>query len=211
MKTGSKLALVGLASLALVVAGLGVLAGCAGVNTARAGLAFLGNGGSRVASRNTQNTLGVPAPGFTGVDVVTGQSVALQQFKGKTVLLNLVNYGCSPDINRAVSEQLIAIRELSRHRDDFVPVSVFCGCCPPETLRQFARSNDLNWPWLLDTDNSMVAKYSGFRDQFGYPTLIFIDKDQLITDASGALTPAELGAMLDKAADSGSSVSSQVQ
>ncbi len=210
MKILSKIVGAGL----VLVAGLGVLAGCAGINTARAGLAFLGNGGSRAASVNTQNSLGVPAPGFTGTDVVTGQSVSLEQFKGKTVLLNLVNYGCSVDINRSVSEQLIAIRELSRQRDDFVPVSVFCGCCPAETLREFARSNDLNWAWLLDTDNSIVAKYAGFRDQFGYPTLIFIDKDQVITDASGALTLAELGVRLDKVAagvPSAASVGSQVQ
>jgi peroxiredoxin len=88
---------------------------------------------------------------------------------------------------------------------------VFCGCCPAETLRQFAGGNDLNWPWLLDTDNSIVAKYSGFREQFGYPTLIFVDKDQIVTDASGALTLAELGVRLDKVAAGGSSVSSQIQ
>jgi peroxiredoxin len=206
MKTRSKLVLVGL----VMIAGLGVLAGCSRINAARANQAFWGNSAFTPGS-GAPAKLGGPAPDFTGVDVVTGQSVSLQQFKGKTVLLNLVNYGCSPEINTAVNAQLVAIRELARQRDDFIPVSVFCGCCSPETLRQFAKSNDLNWPWLLDTGNSIVPKYSGYLAQFGYPTLIFIDKDQIITDASGALTLAELGARLDSAVTGSSSVSSKVQ
>jgi peroxiredoxin len=207
VKTGSKLVLVGL----VLVAGLGVLAGCSGINTASANQALFGNAGFTPGSGNAQTSVGVPAPDFSGVDVVTGQSVSLQQFKGKTVMLNLVNYGCSPQINTAVNTQLVAIRELSQQRDDFVPVSVFCGCCSPETLRKFAKDNDLNWPWLLDTSNTIVPKYSGYLAQFGYPTLIFIDKGQIITDASGALTLAELGARLDRIAAGGPSNSSQIQ
>jgi peroxiredoxin len=157
------------------------------------------------------STVGVPAPGFSAVDVVTGQTVSLQQFKGRTVLLNFVNYGCSPEINVAVSAQLVAIRELSRQRDDFIPVSVFCGCCSPETLRQFAESNDLRWAWLLDTDNSIIARYSGYLEQFGYPTLVLVDKGQTITDISGILDQVELGARLDRTVAGGSSISNQVQ
>jgi peroxiredoxin len=207
MKTGSKLVLVGL----VIIAGLGVLAGCSNINAARANQAFFGNGGFTPGSGKAQAKPGAPAPDFSGVDVVTGQSVSLQQFKGKTVLLNLVNYGCSPEINAAVNAQLVAIRELARQRDDFVPVSIFCGCCSPETLRQFAKSNDLNWPWLLDTGNSIVDPYSGYLAQFGYPTLIFIDRDQIITDTSGALTAAELGTRLDRTVAGGSAASIQVQ
>jgi peroxiredoxin len=207
MKTGPKLVLLSL----LLVAGIGVLAGCAGTNTARAGRAVLGTGGIRVGVGDAPSTVGVPAPGFSAVDVVTGQTVSLQQFKGRTVLLNFVNYGCSPEINVAVSAQLVAIRELSRQRDDFIPVSVFCGCCSPETLRQFAESNDLRWAWLLDTDNSIIARYSGYLEQFGYPTLVLVDKGQTITDISGILDQVELGARLDRTVAGGSSISNQVQ
>ncbi len=207
MKVGSKLALAALVLLAAV----GILAGCAKFNTARAGQSFVVNGGFRGGSANSEASLGVPAPDFTGVDVVTGQPISLQQFKGKTVLLNFVNYGCSPEINVAVSAQLLAMRQLSQQRDDFVPVSVFCGCCPAETLRQFAESNNLNWPWLLDTDNSIITKYSGYLEQFGYPTLVFVDKDQVITDASGALTLADLGVRLDRTVAGATSISKEIQ
>jgi predicted small secreted protein len=78
------------------------------------------------------------APDFAEVDVLTGKFVTIKQFAGKTVLLNFVNYGCSSAVNNAVSAQLLAIQKLAQTRSDFVPVSVFCGCCPKETLKQFA-------------------------------------------------------------------------
>jgi hypothetical protein len=77
---------------------------------------------------------------------------------------------------------------------------VFCGCCPVETLRQFALSNDLKWPWLLDADNSIVTKYADYVGQYGYPTLVFVDNDQTIVDASGLLTATDLSSRLDRLA-----------
>jgi len=193
MKTGSKLVIAALS----VMAALAVLASCSSSNVARANQAFTVSGGF-VAAGDLEAKLGVTAPDFTTVDVMTGQSISLAQFRGKTVLLNFVNYGCSTSINQAVSAQLLTIRSLSGQRSDFVPVSVFCGCCPVETLRQFARSNDLKWPWLLDADNSIVTKYADFVGQYGYPTLVFVDKDGTIKDASGSLAIKDLGTRLDR-------------
>jgi len=79
------------------------------------------------------------APDFTAVDVVTNQKITLSQFKGSMVLLNFVNYGCDPSLNNIVSKQLLAIKALKNQRTDIMPVSVFCGCCPPEVLREFAK------------------------------------------------------------------------
>ncbi len=141
----------------------------------------------------------VPAPSFTGVDVVTNKTISLSQFKGLVILLNFVNYGCSPSVNQVVSAQLLAIRELRKQRSDFVPISVFCGCCPPDVLRKFAKDNDLAWPWILDTDNSIVDKYTSYLRKYGYPTLIFIDKQQYIRDVSGYSDVAALKAEIDKA------------
>jgi hypothetical protein len=74
----------------------------------------------------------VPASDFTAVDVVTGKKVSLSDFRGKPILLNFVNYGCNPSVNDVVSAQLLTIKNLKDLRSDFYPVSVFCGCCPPE-------------------------------------------------------------------------------
>ena len=138
------------------------------------------------------------APDFVGLDVVTNQSVSLTQFEGSLVLLNFVNYGCSSSLNQIVSAQLFVIRDLIKQRDDFVPVSVFCGCCPPELLRDFATKNNFNWPWILDVDNTIVPKYMDFLTEYGYPTLIFIDDGQYIRDAASYCDFFTLDATINK-------------
>lgn len=139
-----------------------------------------------------------PAPNFTSVDVVTNKTISLSQFKGSVILLNFVNYGCNPDVNRVVGAQLLAIRDLGKQRDDFVPISIFCGCCPPDVLRKFAKENDLMWPWILDADNSIVRQYMGYLRKYGYPTLIFIDKDQNIREVTGYCDAPTLSVKIDK-------------
>jgi len=138
------------------------------------------------------------APNFTGVDVVTNETISLAQFKGTIVLLNFVNYGCSASVNQVVSAQLLAIKELREQRDDFIPLSVFCGCCPEYTLRDFAEENDLKWPWVLDTENSIVPKYIDYLREYGYPTLIFIDKDQKIREVTGYSDVSTLSVRIDE-------------
>lgn len=139
----------------------------------------------------------IPAPDFTAKDVVTGESITLSQYAGSKILLNFVNYGCDPTTNKVVGEQLLAIRELSEQGTDFIPISVFCGCCPEDVLRDFAEQNDLTWPWILDTDNSIVRIYGNYLRQFGYPTLIFIDDSQTIHEVTGYSDVSELKKKID--------------
>jgi len=138
------------------------------------------------------------APDFTAVDVVTGETFSLGQFSDSTVLLNFVNLGCSSRLSQVVSAQLLAIKELRGQRDDFMPVSVFCGCCSPDVLREFAVQNDLTWPWILDTDNSIVRKYERYLRQYGYPTLIFIDREQNIREVTGYIDISTLSVKIDE-------------
>lgn len=139
----------------------------------------------------------IPAPDFTAKDVVTGESITLSQYAGSKILLNFVNYGCDPTTNKVVGEQLLAIRELREQGTDFIPISVFCGCCPEDVLRDFAEQNDLTWPWILDTDNSIVRIYGNYLRQFGYPTLIFIDDSQTIHEVTGYSDVSELKKKID--------------
>lgn len=142
------------------------------------------------------------APDFTGVDVITGDTVSLSQFSGTVVLLNFVNYGCDPSTNQVVSAQLLAIKNLTEQRDDFEPLSVFCGCCPEETLRNFATENELDWSWILDSDYSIIQLYMEQVKQYGYPTLIFINQDQYLVDYTGYLDVATLSAKIDETLES---------
>ena len=140
----------------------------------------------------------ITAPDFTAVDVVTGETISLDQFSGTPVLLNFVNYGCSAELNQIVSAQLLAIRDLKEKRDDFVSISVFCGCCPEDLLREFAEENELEWPWILDTDYSIVNKYASYLREYGYPTLILIDKEQYIREVTGYNDVNSLMAKIDE-------------
>jgi peroxiredoxin len=140
----------------------------------------------------------IKAPDFTAVDVVTGETISLDQFSGAPVLLNFVNYGCSPELNQVVSAQLLAIRDLKEERDDFVSISVFCGCCPEDLLREFAEENELEWPWILDTDYSIVNKYASYLMEYGYPTLILIDKERYIREVTGYNDVNSLMAKIDE-------------
>jgi peroxiredoxin len=138
------------------------------------------------------------APDFTGVDVVTGKTVSLSQFRGKIVLLNFVNYGCSSSVNTSVSAQLLDIQNLAAKRSDFIAVSVFCGCCPASSLKQFAQSNNLDWPWILDSGNTIMPKYAAYVERYAYPTLVFIDQNGKIFDYTGLQNVQSMGQELDK-------------
>jgi len=151
-----------------------------------------------VEADETTTLFPTPAPDFIGVDVVTNETISLTQFKGSVILLNFVNYGCSSSLNQIVSAQLLAIRDLREQRDNFVPLSIFCGCCPPDTLREFAEQNDLTWPWILDTDNSIVPQYTSYLREYGYPTLIFIDEEQQITEVTGYCDISALSVKIDE-------------
>ncbi|UCF12565.1 MAG: redoxin domain-containing protein [Thermoplasmatales archaeon] len=147
-------------------------------------------------SSNSNQEL-VLAPDFSSLEVVTGETFLLSQLKGSTVVLNFVNYGCNAKTNEIVSDQLLDIKSLRAQRDDFIPVSVFCGCCPIETLRDFAVENELTWPWILDSDYSIIQEYVDYVGEYGYPTLIFIDKYQNIVDYSGYSDVSTLSTMID--------------
>jgi hypothetical protein len=139
-----------------------------------------------------------PATDFTSFDVVTGETVSLSQFQGEIVLLNFVNYGCNQRTNEIVSKQLLVIKDLYEERKDFIPISVFCGCCPIETLRNFATENELVWPWILDSDYSIVNMYFDYVQEYGYPTLLFINQNQNIVDYSGYYNTSDLNSMLEE-------------
>jgi hypothetical protein len=139
----------------------------------------------------------IPAIDFAGVDVVTGKTISLKSYRGKAILLNFVNYGCNPSVNDVVSKQLLTIKKLKDQGIDFVPVSVFCGCCPPDVLKQFAKDNNLNWPWILDSNNSIVAKYGNYVQRYGYPALVYINAQFSISETGGSVAQSALADKLN--------------
>ncbi len=144
-------------------------------------------------------TLNIAAPDFNATELISGKKISLSQYRGKVVLLNFVNYGCDPRLNAIVDKQFQAIKQLTAQRSDFVPLSVFCGCCSPDALRDFTRQNGFNWPWVLDADYSVVNKYINYVGKYSYPTMILIDADGNIRQATGFLDLPSLSTGIEQA------------
>jgi len=140
----------------------------------------------------------VEAPSFKAKEITTGETVSLSTYAGTPVLLNFVNYGCSQGLNVIVSEQLLTIQEITSERDDFVPISVFCGCCSEDTLKAFTEENEFDWPWILDSDYTILRDYSESVGIYNYPTLLLIDGDQQIVEMMGATDAEALNEAIDK-------------
>jgi cytochrome oxidase Cu insertion factor (SCO1/SenC/PrrC family) len=186
------------ASLLIATLFLAACSGSAATTTAPASDSSLGDVSLGAAiPESTPPPDGSGAPDFNGVDVMTGDPISLSQYRGTTVLLNFVNYGCSASLNQIVGDQLLVIKALADQRDDFAPLSVFCGCCPPEVLRDFAEQNSFEWSWLLDLDNEILRQYYDYLVQYGYPTLVLIDKDQRVIEVAGYTDLDTLDAMID--------------
>jgi hypothetical protein len=143
-----------------------------------------------------------PAPDFQAVDAVTGQAYKLSQFAGKMVVLNIVNYGCNPATNQIVEKQVRALKQLQSERNDFVPVSVFCGCCTVESIRSLAQQEHLSWPLILDDRYEITGEYVDSVNTYGYPALIFINQAQFTVANSGYLDQTDLAKQLDSMAAS---------
>jgi len=197
VRFGMSALLVG-ASLLIATLFLAACSGSAATTTAPASDSSLGDVSLGAAiPESTPPPDGSGAPDFNGVDVMTGDPISLSQYRGTTVLLNFVNYGCSASLNQIVGDQLLVIKALADQRDDFAPLSVFCGCCPPEVLRDFAEQNSFEWSWLLDLDNEILRQYYDYLVQYGYPTLVLIDKDQRVIEVAGYTDLDTLNAMID--------------
>lgn len=138
------------------------------------------------------------APDFTGMDILTEKTITLNEFRGSTVLLNFVNYGCSSRLNNTTSAQLLVIRDLEKNRGDFIPISISCGCCSPVELQEFAADNGLTWPWIIDVDDAIIHKYTDYLTEYGFPTLVFVNKKQYITEVTGYCDFFKLNVKIDE-------------
>jgi peroxiredoxin len=135
---------------------------------------------------------------FKAREVLTKKTVTLSQFEGSPILLSFVNYGCDQATSKVVSRQLRVIKRLYEQRGDFASVSIFCGCCPEDTLRKFARQNGFTWPWILDSDYSLMQQFGDYVFQYGYPTLMFIDGDLNLREVTGLTNAESLNAKIDR-------------
>lgn len=115
--------------------------------------------------------VGAPLRDFTLPDI-TGQKTRLSDYEGQVVLVNSWATWCPPC--RAEMPDLNAYYQA--HKDEgFVVLAVNGGDSQAEAA-EFAASNNLAFPVLLDTD---LVVLDGFGIQ-NYPTSIIIGRDGLV-------------------------------
>jgi thiol-disulfide isomerase/thioredoxin len=117
------------------------------------------------------NSMKVSALDFKLKDL-NGKEVSLSQLKGKRVFLNFWATWCPPC--KAEMPEIEALYNETKD-SDLVILAVNIGESQ-NTVKSFMDKNKYNFSVLLDTDNSIAAKYN----IQSIPTSFFIDKDGVI-------------------------------
>jgi peroxiredoxin len=116
---------------------------------------------------------GKTAPDFTLPDL-NGETVHLNDFRGKPVLLNIFATWCGP----CVDEMPLIQQVYETRAPDGLVVLVMNTGESADEVRQFMQENGYTFPVVLDGDQSVTQKYS----VRGIPTTFFIDSDGVIVE-----------------------------
>ena len=123
------------------------------------------------------------APGFQ-VTTIDGEPIALDQFMGQVVILDLMATWCGPCVTQM--EYLNQVRA-AYSESEVVLLSI--GVDTKETgqqLRTFRDENLANWRFARDTDG-VGQKYGATN----IPTLVIVDKDGMMVWKDAGVTPFE--------------------
>ena len=123
---------------------------------------------------------GYHAPEFL-VTTLDGQSVGLDHYQGKVVLLNVWATWCAPCLEEMPSMERL-YQQLSGTDFEILAVSVDSpvnGGAPVETLKSFARELDLSFPILYSPPGTPESIQEIFQTA-GVPESFLIGKDAVI-------------------------------
>lgn len=159
----------------------------AGVGLLVTSLIWQRNGARRGGMRE-----GTEAPPFSLRELRSGSDMALEDFRGKPVLLVFWATWCGP-----CKEELPAIEELHRRIGDKVAVLSLVNEAPPiviDFLRtQEQRGNPLTFPVLMDGSGRIHVAY-GARN---IPYTVLVGRDGVVKDSFvGAVDAGDLEEML---------------
>jgi thiol-disulfide isomerase/thioredoxin len=123
------------------------------------------------------------APDFRVVSI-EGEPLALDQFRGRVVVLDLMATWCGPCVT-----QMEHLNQLRAAYPESQVVILSIGVDTDETnqqLREFRDQNAANWRFARDTDG-VGQKY----DASNIPTMVIVDKDGLMASRDVGVTPFE--------------------
>jgi peroxiredoxin len=111
-----------------------------------------------------------PAPGF-GLPSLSGESIHLEDYRGKVVLLNFWATWCAPCRLEMPTFQ----SRYEDYADDMIVVAVN-NAEDPEDVRAFVDEFELTFEVLLDPESEVQYLYK----VSGYPTTLLIDPEGII-------------------------------
>jgi len=129
--------------------------------------------GCSADSEPSTATIGKPAPNFQ-LQNLDGQSISLNDLKGKPVLVNFWATWCHPCVSEMPYLQEIYGEWSGK---GLILLAINIGESSSEA-EQFLQDHNLSLPVLLDTNKAVARRYN-IR---GIPTTFFIDKDGIIQE-----------------------------
>ncbi|GHC28497.1 hypothetical protein GCM10010308_52200 [Streptomyces vinaceusdrappus] len=169
-------------------------------------LAVLGAAGCSTGDTNTRSDAAAPrqlltiaaadrrpAPGIRG-ETLTGEPVALADYHGKIVLLNVWGSWCAPCRAEAPALQKV-------HQDTRDQGVVFLGINTRDASQRnalaFEKDYGITYPSLWDPDGRQLLKFKGTVSPSAIPSTIVIDREgRIAARALKALTETELRELL---------------
>ncbi|MGA4540609.1 TlpA family protein disulfide reductase [Uniformispora flossi] len=181
-------------AVAAVLTAATALAGCSsgggGKNTGGDQQGYVsGDGIKRVSADKREN-----APGVSG-KTLDGKDVALADFKGKIVVLNVWGSWCSPCRGEAPNLQKV----YDATKDSGV---VFLGINTRDSTQENAKSFEerygITYPSIWDPEGRQILKFKGNLNPQAIPSTLVIDQDgKIAARALSAVTEADLRSMID--------------
>ncbi|GAA1970004.1 TlpA family protein disulfide reductase [Kitasatospora viridis] len=177
------------AALLTAAAAVLTLAGCSssggGSGDAQAGFVS-GNGGLDTVPLSARK----PAPAIGGNDL-EGKPIALSDYKGEVVVVNIWGSWCSPC--RAEAKGLEQVYEKYKSQGvQFVGINT--RDTDPTNAKRFEDVNGISYPSIYDPDGTQILKFpKGSLNPQSIPTTMVIDRQgRLAARAMKGLTPDEL-------------------
>lgn len=119
-----------------------------------------------------ESLVGKNAPPFSLKNVMTGETVSLEVLGGKVLLLDFWATWCGP-----CKEALPHIAEISRTYKDQNVLAISIDLKEDEeTVRKFAKNNQMDWIVIIDRDGSVAKKY----EVTAIPTLFLVDQNGVV-------------------------------
>ena len=136
----------------------------------------------KVADNKPKNSNQLFAPDFSLADL-EGNTITLEQMRGKVVLLNFWGTWCGP-CRKEIPDFINLMKKYNQDGLEIVGITLTSG--PPENIREFADKWGINYKLLTDVKGNETQTVTALYGQAtgkritGIPTTFIIDREGVI-------------------------------